>query len=225
MLWEEDEIKEQFTVPDDVVDVAFAIDCRCLPADHAEALSEAVCRELPWLRDEEGAGLHLIHGADSGNGWYRPEGEADVIFLSRRAKLTLRLPKRRIEDARKLSGRKLDVAGNVMEVGTSSVRLLSAITTLYSRYVVASEDEDEAAFLTRSIQQLKDMGLRFKKILSGRSHYIARSDGRIFVRSLMVADLSPADSVQLQQRGLGPNRMLGCGLFIPHKAVKNIYRD
>ncbi len=225
MHWEEDEVEEHFRVSDDVVDVAFAIDCHSLPADHAEALSAAVCQALPWFRDEAEAGLHLIHGAESGNGWYRPEGSEDMLFLSRRTKLTLRLPKQRIADAQQLSGRALDVAGSTVQVGKSSIRLLSDIPTLYSRYVVAREDEEEEVFLAQSVRQLKDMGLRFKKILPGRSHRMAVGGGYIFTRSLMVADLGPEDSVRLQQRGLGPNRTLGCGLFIPHKSIKNVYRD
>lgn len=225
MHWEDDEVQEHFTVPDDVVDVAFAIDCRSLPADHAEALSDAVCGVLGWFRDEPDAGLHLIHGADSGNGWYRPEGNEDVIFLSRRTKLTLRLPKQRVADAQALSGRTLDIAGNPMVVGKGSVRLLSDITTLYSRYVVGLEYEGEEAFLARAVQQLKELGLRFKKIVSGKSYRVMTRGGHVFTRSLMVADLSREASVRLQQWGLGPHRTLGCGVFIPHKAVKNVYRD
>ncbi len=35
----------------------------------------------------------------------------------------------------------------------------------------------------------------------------------------MVADLTVEESITLQQRGLGAGRKLGCGLFIPHKAI------
>jgi len=72
VYWEEDKTKDAaFVVPDDVVDVAFRIRARSLPLDHAHALSEALHAALPWLTEDPAAGVHLIHGAESGNGWYR----------------------------------------------------------------------------------------------------------------------------------------------------------
>jgi hypothetical protein len=38
----------------------------------------------------------------------------------------------------------------------------------------------------------------------------------------MLTELSRQESVVLQQRGLGPLRQLGCGLFIPHKDMKDL---
>ncbi|MDE0301598.1 MAG: type I-MYXAN CRISPR-associated protein Cas6/Cmx6, partial [Gammaproteobacteria bacterium] len=31
--------------------------------------------------------------------------------------------------------------------------------------------------------------------------------------------LDPEQSVNLQRQGLGPERLLGCGLFLPHKSI------
>ncbi len=50
-------------------------------------------------------------------------------------------------------------------------------------------------------------------------------DGPVHTRSLMVADLSPDQSVHLQQIGLGPGRNFGCGLFVPHKGIKPVKAD
>ncbi|MGD9164124.1 MAG: type I-MYXAN CRISPR-associated protein Cas6/Cmx6, partial [Chromatiales bacterium] len=69
MFWQEETDEEQYVVPDDVVDLIFKIKCRTLPVDHAWPLSEAIHQALPWFAEERQAGLHLIHGADSGNGW------------------------------------------------------------------------------------------------------------------------------------------------------------
>ncbi|MEK7716319.1 MAG: type I-MYXAN CRISPR-associated protein Cas6/Cmx6 [Pseudomonadota bacterium] len=38
----------------------------------------------------------------------------------------------------------------------------------------------------------------------------------------MLADLAVEESVKLQQQGLGTDRKLGCGLFIPHKDIKDL---
>lgn len=222
MFWQEVKENERYVVPDDVVDVVYNIQCRCLPVDHAWALSQAISAALPWFADEPEAGLHPIHVADSGNGWMRPAAPDALLQLSRRTRLMLRLPKRRIEDAGKLTGQTLDVGGNAMKVEKATVRPLSPITTLFSRYIVSAEGMDEAAFMREAQAQLAGMKIRPKKMLCGIERVIATPDRRIHTRSLMLADLAAEESVKLQQRGLGPGRTLGCGLFLPHKDIREV---
>lgn len=222
MYWhEEDDDSSQFVVPENIVDVQFSINCKTLPVDHAHALSAAVKAALPWFADEAQAGLHLIHVAESGNGWERPQGDDELLYLSRRTKLTLRMPQHRLEDTRQLSGQVLDVAGNSMEVGKSSVRPLSVSTTLYARYVAGKEGQSEDDFLAELIGELKNAGLRFKKVLCGKENLLEMPDGPMITRSLLVADLGLEDAVKLQETGVGPHeyKKLGCGLFIAHKTV------
>lgn len=222
MYWqEEDDDGSQFVVPDDVVDVHFSINCRSLPVDHAHALSSAIKEALPWFADEVLAGLHLIHVAESGNGWERPQGDDELLYLSRRTRLTLRVPQHRLEDVKQLSGKVINVADNEMEIGKSTVRLLSVSTTLYARYVTGREGQSEDDFLAELIGELKDAGLRFKKVLCGKENLMAMPEGRIITRSLLVADLGFDDAVRLQETGVGPHEQKkhGCGLFIAHKTV------
>ncbi len=222
MYWQETKENEHYIVPDDVVDVVYNIQCRCLPVDHVWALSRAISAALPWFADEPEAGLHPIHVAESGNGWMRPDAPDALLQLSRRTRLMLRLPKHRTEDAGKLTGQTLDVGGNTMKVEKATVKPLSAITTLFSRYIVSAEGMDEAAFLREAQSLLAGMGIRPKKMLCGIERVIATPDRRIHTRSLMLADLAVEESVKLQQRGLGPGRTLGCGLFLPHKDIKEV---
>lgn len=224
MFWQEE--KEEipvFAVPDDIVDLSFAVGCKCLPMDHAYALSEALQQALPWLADEADAGLHLIHGAESGNGWYRPQDtEGAVIHLSRRTRMSLRLPKERIDDAAALQGAVLDVAGYPLEVGASTVKKLSSLPTLFARHVIAAADLSEQAFLEQVVAELRDLDIRVTKLMCGKSHDLRGPDSITHTRSVMIADLDPEESVRLQQKGIGPGRKIGCGLFIPHKGIKPV---
>jgi CRISPR-associated protein Cas6 len=224
MYWSDDDRKEPvFQVPDDIVDVSFAIKCPTIPLDHAHALSAELLEALPWLGEERGAGVHLIHGAASGNGWFRPEdAENEVLHLSRRTRMRLRVPSNRLEEARSLSGRRLDISGHALEVGKSDVHLLSSLPTLFARYVITEKDTAEEAFLARVMAALQDMGINCRKMLCGITHTLSFPDGPVYTRSLMVADLEPEQSVQLQQSGLGEGREFGCGLFIPHKGIKPV---
>lgn len=222
MYWQETDKNETITVPDDVVDVAYRIQCRNLPVDHAWALSQAVLQVLPWIEDEPGAGVHTIHVADSGNGWQRPDGADDLLCLSRRTRLVVRLPGARLAAAEALVGRTLNVSGHALTIEKSTVKPLVAIQTVFSRYVVGAEGEDESTFLQKALRELGMQGIQPKKMLCGIEKRIDTPDQPIHTRSLMIADLALTDSLRLQQRGLGPRRSLGCGLFLPHKDIREV---
>ncbi len=224
MHWEENTPAGETTVPDTVVDAVFSISCRALPVDHAYALSQAIQRALPWFADEAGAGLHIIHVAGSGNGWQRPDDPRALLHLSRRTKLALRIPKERIAGARALIGQTLDVDGHALHVNEITLRPLSRITTLFSRYVLITTGDDEAGFLEAAADQLRTLGIRPRKMLCGLTTLIATPARKLQTRSLMIAGLSRGESVLLQQQGLGSERKLGCGLFLPHKDINDLRR-
>lgn len=207
---------------DEVLDAVFSIRCRSLPVDHAYALSQAVQSALPWFASEPGAGLHAIHGAASSSGWMRPEGEDAVLQLSRRAKLALRLPRRRLEDAASMCGQTLQVAGSPLRVQQMIARPLSRITTLFSRSVVFAGEADEAAFLAAAEGELAALGIKAARMLCGRITPVATPAALLQTRSLMLAGLDFGQSLALQRRGLGAGRTLGCGVFIPHKDIADL---
>ena len=206
----------------DIVDAVFAISCRCLPVDHAYALSQAVQAALPWFAGEPEAGLHTIHGAASASGWMRPEGPDDLLQLSHRAKLALRLPRERLQDAAALTGRTLEVAGWPLGVEALSARPLSRITTLFARTVTFAGAEEETDFLAAAAAGLGELGIKASTMVCGRVTALATPQRTYRTRSLMLAGLTPEQSLGLQQRGLGGERKLGCGLFIPHKDVGDL---
>lgn len=222
MFWEEDGPKTE-RLPDDTVDLLFSIDCRELPVDHAHDLSRALLRALPWLADEERAAVHLIHVAGSQNGWERPDpGQGQKLCISKRTKFTLRIPLERLEQAQALTGTELEIGGHPLRVGGSKVRPLSKLGTIFSRYLVSHPGEDENAFMQRMAGELREMGIPVKKALCGKETLLQTPDGPVHTRSLLLADLSPEHSLQLQRFGLGPHRLMGCGIFLPHKGIEPV---
>jgi len=225
MFWQEDNTKTPFQVPDDIVDVLFSVACKRLPVDHAYALSAALQQAAPWIaEDDSKVGVHTIHVAGSQNGWERPDhGTDQYLILSRRTKLTIRVPKQRTERLqRDLEGTTLDISGCPLTIGSGKVRRLSAETTLFARHVAAVPDDTEAGFLAWVAQALKDQGITLRKALCGKTTLLTTPDGILRTRSLMLSDLAPAESVHLQQKGLGPHRRMGCGIFIPHKGIGTV---
>lgn len=221
MLWEEEKEEAPYRPPEDIIDLTFAIRGRTLPVDHAWALAEALRRALPWLAEAPEVGIHLHLGAEEGNGWFQA-GSDELLYLSRRTRLTLRVPTAHEADALTLCGQCLDVAGHPLEVGAAERHLLSLSTTLYARHVASEWVDDEPAMLEQIARELAGHGIRARKAVCGRARSIGLPDGVLRTRSLMLADLSPEESVTLQRTGLGGNQQLGCGLFVPHKSIKKV---
>jgi len=184
---------------------------------HMHELSESLYKVLPWLENETLAGILPISGSESGNGWERPDG--DLLFLSRRTKFTMRLPKERVKDAEQLIGQTIPIDGHELAFSKLTVKTFSILPTLFSRYVLGLENESENEFLHRCAGELKEMGIPVRKMLAGKTHSFTLPEGECVTRTLMIADLSSEHAILLQQRGLGEGRLKGFGLFIPHKGI------
>mgnify|MGYP006280014753 FL=1 len=227
MFWQDEEETPEITIPDDVVDVLFTLQCRSIPVDHAHVLSQALLVAVPWLAEAE-AGIHTIHVAGSQNGWERPSHGVDQqLLLSRRTKLSIRVPEARVPELKAaLEGRILDVGGAELGIGVGKPKMLAQATTLFARYVAGPEGLDEETFLHWAAAQLREqLDIRLRKALCGKQTPLATPDGALPTRSLMLADLKREESLRLQQHGLGPHRLMGCGLFIPHKGIDAVHKS
>ena len=223
MFWQEDDDKpEHAVVPDQILDLGFSIECKQLPIDHAWGLKEALLKALPWLADEPLARVHRIHVAESSNGWMRPEDtEAQVLVPSRRTKLYLRLPKTRLELAQQLTGHTLSLGGYALTVGAAKIRLLQNQPVVFARSVACLPEETEESFLRRMAAEIQQLtGIKIKKMLCGKSTHLYQPQQPLLTRQLMMADLDNETSIKLQQYGLGEERLMGCGVIIPHKGIK-----
>ena len=222
MFWRDDVQSKPDQCSKCMVDLAFKLSGRDIPVEHARDLNQAVTSHLPWLGDQTDAGIHLIHGAASGNGWLRPGGQSAALVLSRRTCLILRLPMHRLEQAKELQGAELLLEGHALRVGVGTARPIRANATQFARYVAGLDGEHEENFVDRVAGELVARRLHFSKLLCGRSHEIRTPDESIFTRGLMVAGLDSADSITLQEQSLGSGRLFGCGLFLPHKGIETV---
>ncbi|MFT5113529.1 MAG: CRISPR-associated protein Cas6 [Parasphingorhabdus sp.] len=224
MFWNESDAEQQPTVPKDVVDVVFRIDCRRLPMDHAWSLSTAVQEHLPWIKDLDKCGIHLIHGAESGNGWQRPENESHLI-LSKRTRFTIRVPASMQKKTQALSGKTLSIDDCEMIIGKASIKTLSDSKILFCRHLHCDDaDTTEEEFLTASHGALQELRIRPGKMMCGRMHKFNTPDAMLHSRSLMLAGLKLDAAVKLQEQGLGKYRARGFGLFIPHRGIDAVYK-
>jgi len=190
------------------VDVVFDVEGTSVPSDNSWPLLLAIERRLPWLPTEALAGVHPLRAVPTTYG---------VALLAQRAKLVLRAPEARLQDCLALEGAELDIAGSALSVGAGRARALQGSATLHAQRVVA-ETGDEQGFqdeVTRWLRAL-DVECRF---ISGRRRVTSAGGREVAGFALALHGLHPADSLRIQGAGLGGDRRLGWGIFVPAKAI------
>jgi CRISPR-associated protein Cas6 len=191
-----------------VVDVAFDVEGTSLPAEHAWLLQLAIESRLPWLPGEALAGIHPLRAAATTYG---------VVLLAQRAKLVLRLPAARLPDALLLEDATLDVDGSPLRIGAGMERGLRPSATL-SAQRVATDAADAAAFEADVGRALQRMGVDCR-FISGRRRRGQAGGREVTGFALSLHGLGPDDSLRVQREGLGGDRRLGWGIFVPAKTI------
>jgi CRISPR-associated protein Cas6 len=191
-----------------VVDVVFGVAGESVPSEHAYALWQATLRWLPWLGVEARAGIHPLRTAPTGYG---------VALLANRAKLTLRVPQRRLPDALMLAGKTLNVGGSHLAVGGGAARQLRPWATLHAALVAAGA-AGEAGFQDEVAQWLKGLGIA-GDFITGRRRRVMAGEREVVGFSVVLHGLASEASLRMQCEGMGGDRALGCGIFVPHKSI------
>ena len=195
--------------PPEMVDVAFELAAPFLPCEYEWPLFRALARVAPWLESVQAAGVHPLRATPSADGTY---------LLARRAKLVVRLPRDRVCAASILEGAMLDLGGGVIAaLGHGTLRSLEPAPTVYSARVVTGDD-DEAPFTARVAEALDALGVH-RPIVCGKRSRVALAGGSATAFSVAVHGLGDTASLLLQRAGIGGGRAIGCGLFVPHKAI------
>jgi CRISPR-associated protein Cas6 len=225
-MWQEDTKKRSVVDHSEMVDLSFSVDCKELPYDHAYELSSELIKLIPEIKNDNRNAIQTLHGPMSGNGWVRADGEN--IFLSKRAKLCLRVRKDDADKIRGIEGKKIKLFGNELSIGKSKIKSFLVVRDLFCRFVSCNEDHPEEDFLEEVQTELRACKVNINKALCGQSKRISFGNKTLYTRSLMIADLTKEEAIILQEEGVGEHRLFGCGIFLPHKsidAVSNFKED
>ncbi len=163
---------------------------------------------MPWLGDVEMLGIHPIQGANLGDGNLR---------VGRRCKLMIRAPRERVSELMQLTGQEFTISDHVIKIGAGKLRALSWHTPLYA-HCVTTGSSDEKAFAADVIRLLDEKNID-SRFICGKRQTLTTAQGVEYGYSLMLHGLPIEHALQIQQEGLGTNRKLGCGIFIPHKSI------
>ncbi len=222
-----------------VVDLSFHLTGTVIPADHGYSLYAAVCRLIPDFHEHLSTeqencsstrtfGIHPINGTLVGNRKLQLNEKSRVIF---------RVTDQFIKPLLTLAGKTLNLDGCPISLGVPNPLLLKPSPHLRSRLVVIKGFMEPVEFLEAAKRQLSELGLDGRPTLTKRKSnrsvegLNSRLDSEVALKrtisirdktvvgfALEVAGLSDADSILLQERGIGGRRRFGCGIFIPAKA-------
>lgn len=203
--------------PDDaasaVVDVVFELGGTEVPADYAAPLCGEVRRHLPWFDLEDAAGLHPLRVMPTAYG---------VALLARRARLVLRVPEARAGDCCALEHAALELEGRMLHVGAARIRPLRPSPTLSAQRVAGAAHL--GAFEDAAREELARLGIA-GEVIAGRPREARAGTRRITGYALTVHGLGAGGSLRLQASGLGGERRLGWGIFVPAKTIEGLGAD
>lgn len=210
MNWDWPENKPDAYTPH-MIDLQFDLVGTTIPADNAQMLADALQCLLPWLNDDSSTGIQHLKGAETNS------GDAS-LNINRRTKLFIRVPKARVDDMQKLVGQVLDLAGHPLQIGSFKAREFSPFSNIYAHFVDTGSATEEQ-FVQDVMRELDGHFQLRCGFICGRPQTLQSTSGPLHGYSLMLHDVPPHKSLQLQDEGMGRNRLLGCGIFIPHRSI------
>ena len=190
-----------------------------LPTDHSYPLYGALSGIVPQFH-AEASPLRFgpITGIGSADGRLR---------LTEHSCLRVRLPDDAIRLALPLAGKKLIVGDASIRLGVPAVRTLTPAPALIARLVTFKNADTPEEFLTTARAKLAEAGIAGEPQLpihldgdragEAKRRVIRIKGVTIYGYSLLVAELTAADSLKLQESGLGGRTQMGCGFFLPVK--------
>lgn len=205
------------------VDVCFGLSGRSVPLDHGYALYAALCRQVPPLHEKRWLGIHPLAGQPKDKG---------LLELRPGAELRFRIPVTNIPELMPLIGVSLDLAGHPLMLGSPSIRSLVPSRSLDARLVAikvtnpvrcASQEEGRQVLDSKALQsrfeaeakrQLGRLEVKGELAVYGRRS-IRVAGKHVIGFSVRITGLTEADSIRLQEHGLGGKRSMGCGIFRP----------
>lgn len=187
------------------VDLQFKVIGKDIRVDHGYALFAAVSRIIPEYHETDEAGLSLIRGRYVGDG---------KLSLGNNTCLTFRLPVERVPSYINLAGKVIDLDGHVIKLGIPKTRPLIPAPVLHAHLVTTRNGQDQERFRAEIERQLFVLPCQ-GKLTVGKRRTFKIHGKQVVGYSLLASELTAAESIALQEHGLGGRRKVGCGFFEP----------
>jgi CRISPR-associated protein Cas6 len=211
-----------------IIELSFRLRGTPLPYDHGYPMYRAVAAIVPWVAEPAQIDLAIVPIQGSPHGGF--------LHLTSGSHLAFRLNEEDADRLSSLSDQSLVVDAAVLRVGRPTAYRLRPVPGLSSPFVVAEQQrysDDVLEWLKTEFQALEIRAVPSLRAKHGRKsagpggqdrrsfdcpfeRHIRHIDGRTVVGwEVQVFGLGPEESVRLQERGVGPGRRYGCGVFLP----------
>jgi CRISPR-associated endonuclease/helicase Cas3 len=194
------------------VELKFPVRGTELPADHNYGLYAAFVHQIPELRQQYDISILTVPGFGDKQG---------KILLTSDSCLRIRVPISKIPLVYQLAGKQVTIGKHPISIGIPQASVLHPATNLRARIVTIKGYMQPDSFLAAARRQLSDSGISGEiSIPADRSGNLSRKTIKIKCYTIVgftteVSGLSDADSIRLQQWGIGGKRHMGCGVFLP----------
>ena len=194
------------------IELVFPVIGQNLPIDHGYQLYSALKYRLTQLKNWSDTSIKTISGKCDRH-------KRNEINLTERSKLLIRLPAEKIPFVYSFSGKSLTIGKHKIRLGIPEMNFLQPKSKLRSHIVIIRGYEEANTFLEAARRQIEELDIKADIKL------IFKKDGTpkrktIKVKQTLVGfgieanNLREADSIILQEKGLGGKQKMGCGVFI-----------
>jgi CRISPR-associated protein Cas6 len=198
------------------LELAFPALGRDLPTDHSYALYSALTRVVPAFHDpESGLRFSPVVGTPA----------PGKLLLGPYSVLRVRVPDGAVAAVLPLAGKALDLNGTPLRLGVPTVRPLLPAATLVARLVTVKHAITPEAFRPAVQAKLDAMGVSAElelpthragpRVGEPRRRVVRIAGDTVVGYAVLLRGLSAADSLRVQECGLGGRTRLGCGFFMP----------
>jgi CRISPR-associated protein Cas6 len=194
------------------IELVFPVVGQNLPIDHGYQLYSALKYKLMQLQDWDNISVKTISGKLDRN--IRNE-----INLTDRSQLMIRLPADKVPFVYSFSGKSLTIGKHKIRLGIPAINFIQPKSKLRSHIVVIRGYEEPQSFLEAAQRQLNELNIQTNiKLILNKNGISKRKTIRVKQTlvgfGMEVSNLNEADSIVLQEQGLGGKQKMGCGVFV-----------
>ena len=194
------------------IELAFPVMGQSISIDHGYQLYSALKYRLMQLKDWDDISIKTISGK-------LDRDARNQLNLTDRSKLLIRLPSEKVPYVYSFGGKSLTIGRHKIRLGIPEMNFLQPKSRLRSHIVVIKGYEEPNGFLEAAKRQIEALSIKADLKLISKKDGTAKPK-TIKVRQIIVGfgieanNLSEADSIILQKRGLGGKQKMGCGVFV-----------
>ena len=195
------------------IELVFPIMGQNLPIDHGYQLYSALKYRLKQLKDWNDISIKTISGK-------LDRIIRNEINLTNRSQLLIRLTAEKVPFVYSFSGKSLTIGKHKIRLGIPEMNFIKPKSRLRSHIVVIRGYEEPQTFLATAQKQLNKLNLQGNiKLIASKDGTPKRKTIKVKQQTLVgfgvkISNLNQADSIILQEKGLGGKQKMGCGVFV-----------